>query len=184
MKLDLAFLSYISAVPLVILQRPLGSWRPVRSQAATVRVIPWSHGPATWREGTGWPAVSWRECNNVNKPSMPGCLTAPRRLPPSFLSLNNIAHHIKHSDSPGLANSYGALDLSNDEAQHPSQVLPSGFKMMDLSDVSQCGVVSVCSRRRVRRRRPCCPGPASRPPSQAPSAGRTQGTAPGGRALY
>ena len=41
-----------------------------------------------------------------------------------LLSLNNIAHHIKHSDSPHLANSssYGALDLSNDEAQHPSQV--------------------------------------------------------------
>ena len=45
-----------------------------------------------------------------------------------LLSLNNIAHHIKHSDSPHLANSssYGALDLSNDEAQHPSQVLLKG----------------------------------------------------------
>ena len=44
--------------------------------------------------------------------------------PTMLLSLNNIAHHIKHSDSPHLANSssYGALDLSNDEAQHPSQV--------------------------------------------------------------
>jgi len=51
----------------------------------------------------------------------------------AMLSLNTIAHHIKHADSPApalaptlalnpaLANSYGALDLSNDEAQHPSQ---------------------------------------------------------------
>ena len=46
-----------------------------------------------------------------------------------LLSLNNIAHHIKHSESPHLANSssYGALDLSNDEAQHPSQVLLIDF---------------------------------------------------------
>ena len=49
-------------------------------------------------------------------------------LTPLILSLNTIAHHIKHADSPApalnpaLANSYGALDLSNDEAQHPSQV--------------------------------------------------------------
>ena len=55
-----------------------------------------------------------------------------------LLSLNNIAHHIKHPDSPHLGNnsSYGALDLSNDEAQHPSQVdaeiklLISNFQML------------------------------------------------------
>ena len=57
-----------------------------------------------------------------------------------LLSLNNIAHHIKHPDSPHLGNnsSYGALDLSNDEAQHPSQVdaeiklLISNFQMLTL----------------------------------------------------
>ena len=42
----------------------------------------------------------------------------------AMLSLNNIAHHIKSSpDRPtdSVPNSYGALDLSNDEAQHACQ---------------------------------------------------------------
>ena len=62
-----------------------------------------------------------------------------------LLSLNNIAHHIKHPDSPHLGNnsSYGALDLSNDEAQHPSQVdaeiklLTSNFQMLTFPDHQQ-----------------------------------------------
>ena len=75
---------------------------------------------ATWRKGEqlgGKGGTTWRETWG----KLYDYLNSKSNM---LLSLNNIAHHIKHSDSPHLANSssYGALDLSNDEAQHPSQV--------------------------------------------------------------
>ena len=51
----------------------------------------------------------------------PPAASPSRVMTTMFYSLNNIAHHIKSSpDRPtnSVPNSYGALDLSNDEAQH------------------------------------------------------------------